>query len=206
MSPIYGDSKERLDSLRGSRGTMLINDARVLKERPNCTEACYETGDVRVNQTPPLALLHSLPLRFHNFCAENLAKLNPWWSSDRIFDESRKINIAVWQHIIYEHWLPLMLGKCDQYLHSSALMTKCGSFEINRKERVHRKWYIMWWLGWKMQSIWSVGEASHIQWIPAGLIPWVACIYTKIYQYLWEQPFCEESWILQIIGPYYHAK
>lgn len=111
LSVIYSVSAERLATLRGPGGTLLTNAANVLSTRPNCAEACFVTGDPRVNQSPPLVILHSLALRWHNYCAENLAKLNPSWSSDRIFDACRKITIGVWQHITFVEWMPLLLGE-----------------------------------------------------------------------------------------------
>lgn len=70
----------------------------------------YIGGDLRLGQTPQLALQHSLFYRSHNYIAENLAKINPHWDDDKLFFEARRINIAIYQYIVYDEWLPLYLG------------------------------------------------------------------------------------------------
>ena len=55
--------------------------------------------------------IEAIFLRLHNQLAKDLHSEHPKWSSDRIYEESRKINIAFFQRLIYEHWLPLLLGK-----------------------------------------------------------------------------------------------
>ena len=57
-----------------------------------------------------LQTFHLLFLRNHNLIAENLAKVNPSWSDEILFQEARRINIAEYQHIVYEEYLPLIFG------------------------------------------------------------------------------------------------
>lgn len=68
-------------------------------------------GDGRINQTPTLAVLHTLLLREHNRVADILSSLNPLWSDEKLYQETRKIVIAEIQHITYQEWLPLNFGK-----------------------------------------------------------------------------------------------
>ncbi|XP_062596434.1 thyroid peroxidase-like [Saccostrea cucullata] len=71
---------------------------------------CQLAGDIRVNEVPSLGLMHTLFLRFHNILAKKLNILNPKWTSNTIYLETRRIMGAVMQHIIYNHWLPKVIG------------------------------------------------------------------------------------------------
>lgn len=57
--------------------------------------------------------MHTLWMREHNRLARHLHQLNPYWSGERIYQESRKIVGAQMQHITYQHWLPLILGSSE---------------------------------------------------------------------------------------------
>lgn len=70
----------------------------------------FLAGDNRRRQTPQLALVHSVVYRFHNKVAEQLAAVNKKWNDNKLFFESRRIVIAIYQKIIYEEWLPLFIG------------------------------------------------------------------------------------------------
>lgn len=70
----------------------------------------FIAGDFRFGQTAVLGLIHSLFYRLHNLIAKNLFTLKPHWSNDKVFFKSRRIVIAIYQHIIYYDWLPLVLG------------------------------------------------------------------------------------------------
>lgn len=50
-------------------------------------------------------------MREHNRIATELRILNPAWSGEKIYQETRKIVGAEMQHISYEHYLPKILGK-----------------------------------------------------------------------------------------------
>jgi peroxidase len=71
---------------------------------------CVFAGDFRVNEQINLIVLHTLFMREHNRVAAALARLNPAWSDDKLYQEARRITVAEYQHIIYKEWLPIILG------------------------------------------------------------------------------------------------
>lgn len=106
-SPLYGSKEEDMRSLREFKGgRMITNSDNILPER----DGVYFLGDNRLNQTPQLAIIHSIYLREHNRIAGILGKLNHNWSDTKLFEETRRIVIAQYQHIIFNEWLPRFLS------------------------------------------------------------------------------------------------
>lgn len=64
----------------------------------------------RNQETPTVAVIHTIFVREHNRLAHIIGQLNPHFSDERIFQEARKINIAQYQKISYYDWLPMLLG------------------------------------------------------------------------------------------------
>ena len=71
---------------------------------------CFLAGDKRVNQHPILLALHTMLMRIHNQHAMKLKLINPHWNDERLFQEARRIVIAEMQHIIFNEYLPIILG------------------------------------------------------------------------------------------------
>lgn len=50
-------------------------------------------------------------MREHNRIATELANLNKNWNDDTLYFETKRIIVAMYNHIIYNQWLPTVLGK-----------------------------------------------------------------------------------------------
>jgi len=68
-------------------------------------------GDTRSNENIGLTSLHTIFLRLHNKIAFLLSQQNSFWSDNIIYHETRRILIAILQHIVYDEFLPLMIGR-----------------------------------------------------------------------------------------------
>ncbi|KOB76897.1 putative oxidase/peroxidase [Operophtera brumata] len=109
-SPLYASSARQSDKLRLFRNGML-QYGRVQQRRPilppgrrdelcrggAVSTDCFKSGDARVNEHPGLVAAHIL------------AHLNPHWSDEKIYQETRRIVGAMVQHITYREFLPIVL-------------------------------------------------------------------------------------------------
>nr|XP_022303075.1 thyroid peroxidase-like [Crassostrea virginica] len=75
---------------------------------------CQLAGDKRVNEVPTLGFMHTVFVRFHNAMAKKLKILNPHWTSNTVYLETRRLLGAITQHITYNEWLPRVIG--PQYM------------------------------------------------------------------------------------------
>ncbi|GAB6023039.1 hypothetical protein CHUAL_007131 [Chamberlinius hualienensis] len=87
---------------------------------------CVETGDTRATEQPLLTIFHIIFLREHNRIASGLAHLHPEWDDETLFQESRRIVIAIYQNIIYNEFLPVLLGW--QKMHEYGLVLSRSGF------------------------------------------------------------------------------
>jgi hypothetical protein len=131
LSQVYGSSAALADALRThvggllktSPGNMLpydnstyftpaqltfINMANDAHAVP--TSQLFVTGDVRGNENVELTVLQTLFVRNHNRIAQELQKEHPDWSDEQLYQEARKLNIAEYQLITYNYYLPDLLG------------------------------------------------------------------------------------------------
>jgi peroxidase len=122
LSLVYGNSEAEAKTLRSFKGGQLLTENRLgddwLPNNKGPNTACdeivnhtsYLAGDGRANQNPQLTILQTMFMREHNGVANILAKLNPHWNDERVFQEARRINIAMYQHITYNEFLENLLG------------------------------------------------------------------------------------------------
>lgn len=68
------------------------------------------TGDFRTNENIPMAALHTQWYREHNRVRDILKVHNPSWSEEILFQETRRIVIAEYTHIIYNEFLLPLIG------------------------------------------------------------------------------------------------
>lgn len=76
----------------------------------NSQMKCFLGGDSRVNEVTDLAVLHAAFLREHNRIAKELSRLQPSWNDEKLYQETKRVVVAQFQHIIYKEFLPLILG------------------------------------------------------------------------------------------------
>ena len=68
-------------------------------------------GDNRVGEAPNLQMNHMVFVREHNRIATKLHYMNPNWSNEKVFQETRRIIIAIHQHVTYNHYLPTVIDQ-----------------------------------------------------------------------------------------------
>ncbi|XP_022162140.1 peroxidase-like [Myzus persicae] len=124
-SLLYGSDEHIAHSLRtnhhgklrrqiGPKGkSYLPNVKQATKE---CTVSkdetvCYAAGDIRVNQHPNIAVATISLLRIHNKLCDDFVEMNPEWDDERIYQEARRLLIAMYQHVVYYEFVPGLVGK-----------------------------------------------------------------------------------------------
>ncbi|XP_031426883.1 eosinophil peroxidase-like [Clupea harengus] len=71
---------------------------------------CFIAGDERVDENIGLSSMHTMMMREHNRLARALAKLNPQWSGETLFQEARKIMGGYFQVITFRDYLRHIIG------------------------------------------------------------------------------------------------
>jgi len=126
-SNVYGSTPERASWLRaGVGGRLKVTSASVgdllpfndgtqpnagAPEVPDFSTTLFVAGDIRANEQPVLAALHTLFVREHNWQARKLAAAHPAWSDEELYQAARRIVIAEVQVITYREFLPALLGR-----------------------------------------------------------------------------------------------
>ncbi|CEF70720.1 Peroxidasin-like protein [Strongyloides ratti] len=123
-SSIYGISinneKELREYVNGKLKTVIFNnDSELLSADITTSEwcqlssnySCFKTGTKDGNIFPGSSTLRTILVKYHNYIAINLKKLNPFWDDEKIYQESKKIIIGKIQFITYNEFLPILLGE-----------------------------------------------------------------------------------------------
>lgn len=126
-SNVYGSTPERAAWLRAGVGGRLkvtptplgdllpFNDGTQPNagspEVPDFSTTLFVAGDVRANEQPTLACLHTLFVREHNRQADRLARAHPELSDEELYERARAIVIGEIQVITYREFLPALLGR-----------------------------------------------------------------------------------------------
>jgi peroxidase len=131
LSQVYGSTADMADALRTHTGGLLKTSPGNMLPYDNSTyfttdqlamihmandsgqahtEDLFVTGDVRGNENTELTALQTLFVRNHNRIAVQLQTAHPDWSDEQLYQEARKLNIAQYQAIIYNAYLPDLLG------------------------------------------------------------------------------------------------
>uniref|UniRef100_A0A914ZY52 peroxidase n=2 Tax=Parascaris univalens TaxID=6257 RepID=A0A914ZY52_PARUN len=79
--------------------------------RSSHSQPCFLAGGEYVNLIPTSAAMHTIWMRQHNFVADKLKSINNHWEDERLYQEARRIVVAQIQHITYNEFLPLIVGK-----------------------------------------------------------------------------------------------
>jgi peroxidase len=119
---VYGAHESRTRELRSFIGGKLKTSVGI-SQKPTLPQGqdgscrntdsrvqCFSAGDGRVNENNALTGMHTLFMREHNRIAEELQRINPQWDDEKLFSEARKIVVAEMQHIVYNEWLPVIIG------------------------------------------------------------------------------------------------
>ena len=112
---VYGSDVERVRQLRKMTGGLLktSEDKRKRVFPPITFEdgVKMEFGDTRGDVHPAATMLTTVFLRNHNKLARQLQRLHPNWQDEQLYQEARKINSAIIQHITYTDFMDEMLGR-----------------------------------------------------------------------------------------------
>ncbi|XP_075753583.1 dual oxidase 2 isoform X2 [Pelodiscus sinensis] len=125
-SAIYGPSHSWSDALRSFSGGKLASGSEAsLPQQTNGrnfmwkaldpstgeggSQGIYDFGNARGNENLFLQAESIAWFRYHNLRASELARQNPGWSDEDVFQHARKWVIATYQNIVLYEWLPTFL-------------------------------------------------------------------------------------------------
>lgn len=119
LASVYGPDEERALAIRLLRdgllemspGNLLPFNTKGLFNSPNSSPNFFLAGDHRANEHVVLAAFHTLFAREHNKLAVEVKAAFPNWRDEKVYQMARQINIAQYQKIVYEEFLPAITGR-----------------------------------------------------------------------------------------------
>ncbi|KAI2797837.1 hypothetical protein BLOT_015257 [Blomia tropicalis] len=108
---IYGNSKFCSDQMRTFKGGRLIDRHDLALMKSTKMECFNIFGNTLMNENPFIWTIHSIWLRWHNQIADIINRNYGRLTDEQIYHESRKLTIAIIQHIVFDEWLPTFLGQ-----------------------------------------------------------------------------------------------
>jgi peroxidase len=112
LSQLYGSTAAIAASLTNTDGTLLSSDnGRALP----VVDGSFIAGDPRVMENPELTALTTLFMREHNSWVSTLKSQHPAWTGPQLYDMAKAITTAEYQNILYQEYLPLLVGRIPSY-------------------------------------------------------------------------------------------
>lgn len=107
-SQVYGSDWSQSYWLRSFQNGQLLTSQGIYENRTYLPQ--FRAGDHRVLENLGLTSIHTLFMREHNRIATELSVLNPQWSDETLYLETRRIVQGIYQHIVFDEWVTAALG------------------------------------------------------------------------------------------------
>ncbi|CAF0905171.1 unnamed protein product [Adineta steineri] len=148
LSNIYGNTLRAAAVLRSDDGTLKSTRRHWAKlefppgqrEGKSCVDAtykqpCFAGGDSRLMINLLFSGIQAIHLRAHNIAVKELHELNPYWKNNELYEVARQINIAWFQRVTWNEWLPILFGE-ENY---ATYFGGKGASEYKKGESEHKK-------------------------------------------------------------------
>jgi len=120
-SNVYGVDEARLAFMRADGGKLKVTESdygdllpyntAMLPNAGGPSDTLFVAGDVRANENVALTSMHTLFVREHNRLVDEIAKENPHFTDEQLFQEAKVLVEALMQQITYHEFLPLLVGE-----------------------------------------------------------------------------------------------
>ncbi|KAG7174813.1 Chorion peroxidase-like 9 [Homarus americanus] len=130
-SNVYGSNEDESKELQTfNNGLLKVNSVGHSLLPPNPTECQNSVGQEYCFK----AVVHTIWMRQHNKLAQELKKINPGWNDEIIYQEARRIVAAQIQHITYNEYLPIVLGR--QFMETFGLVPQKQGYAPGYREDI----------------------------------------------------------------------